>query len=140
MAARETSRDGVRNVRFLTPRRGGAGIKSQNRASENLAGYLFTTPVILGLAVFTLGPALYAFYLSFYSWTLLNTMHFVGWTNFVQVLTLPLFWIAVRNTLAFALIVVPTQTAIALGLAAILNRQLPARGFFRLAFFFPAIS
>ncbi|MHB1610609.1 MAG: carbohydrate ABC transporter permease, partial [Sulfobacillus sp.] len=73
-------------------------------------------------------------------WSLLNHMHFVGLSNYPQLLELPLFWIAVRNSVVFAFVVVPTQTLIALGIAAILNQKLPARGFFRLAFFFPAIS
>lgn len=112
--------------------------RAQNR--ETRAGYLFTLPSLLVLLLFVIGPAIYAFYLSLYSWSLLNHMKYVGVANFVGILHLPLFWIAVRNTVTFALVVVPTQTAIALGLAAILNRNLPARGFFRLAFFFPAIS
>ncbi len=51
-----------------------------------------------------------------------------------------MFWIAVRNSVIFACVVVPVQTAIALALAVMLNQNLPARGFFRLAFYFPSIS
>lgn len=103
-------------------------------------GYAFTLPAAALLFLFTLGPALYALYLSFFSWSLLDSMRFVGLRNFSRLLQMPLFWTAVRNSVVFALVVVPTQTAIALGLAAMLNQHLPARGFFRLAFFFPAIS
>lgn len=113
----------------------------RRRARRELGvGYMFTLPSVLLLFLFTLGPALYSLYLSFFSWSLLNHMHFVGWKNFEQLFQMPLFWISVRNSVVFALVVVPTQTVIALGLAAILNQNLPARGFFRLAFFFPAVS
>lgn len=136
MVSRDSSQEGRKKFSILRPLSGSL----RPHSKETIAGYLFSAPVILVLALFTLGPALYAFYLSFYSWTLLNHMHYVGLQNFAQVLGQPLFWIAVRNTLEFAVIVVPTQTLIALALAAILNQHLPLRGFFRLAFFFPAIS
>ncbi len=103
-------------------------------------GVLMTAPAIALLFLFTLGPALYAFYLSFFSWSLLNRMHYAGLSNFGYLLTSHLFWTAVANTASFALVVVPTQTMVALVIAVLLNQNLPARGFFRLAFFFPAVS
>ncbi len=99
-----------------------------------------TLPAVLVLFLFTLGPALYAFYLSFFSWSLLNQMHYVGLSNFTYIFTSHLFWTAVWNTASFAFIVVPSQTFVALVIAVLLNQNLPARGFLRLAFFFPAVS
>lgn len=118
------------------PERRGGPLKRQ----DLFAGYLFSLPAALVLFVFTLGPALVAFYLSFFSWSLLNHMHFVGLSNFAGLLRYDVFWIAVRNSVVFAAVVVPVQTALALLLATILNQNLPLRGFFRLAFFFPSIS
>ncbi len=116
------------------------GIRRWHR-KETAAAYFFTLPTLILLATFTLGPAVYAFFLSGVSWNLLNTMHWVGWgTNFKQLLTMPLFWTSVKNSVVFAAIVMPTQTVIALIFAVILNQNLPARGLFRLAFFFPSIS
>ena len=128
--------NGGRGITPRPPRRNLSGM----RRNDLLAGYTFSLPSILILFVFTLGPALGAFYLSFFSWTLLNHMHFVGLSNFWGLLHYSVFWIAVRNSVVFAGVVVPVQTVIALGLAAILNQNLPARGFFRLAFYFPSIS
>lgn len=136
-----TAREGT-GVRRTFP--GGAGHTtsrdSMGRRRETWAGLTMSFPAVLVLFVFTLFPALFAFYLSLFAWSLLNHMHFVGLHNFGALLHTKLFWIAVRNTVAFAGVVVPTQTAVALVLASILNQNLPARGFFRLAFFFPAIS
>lgn len=97
-------------------------------------------PAMIILFLFTLGPAIYAFFLSFFSWSLLNRMQYVGLSNFAFIFTSPLFWTAAFNTASFALVVVPTQTLVALGIAVLLNQNLPARGFLRLAFFFPAVS
>jgi len=119
------------------PRQG--GIKRWRRQEASTA-YLFSLPTILLLIGFSLGPALYAFYLSGVSWNLLNTEHWVGLRNFAQLLDMPLFWRSVQNSVVFAAIVMPTQTIIAMIFAVILNQNLPARGLFRLAFFFPSIS
>ena len=110
------------------------------RKSEVRAAYLFSAPTLILLAVFTLGPAAYAFYLSGFSWNLLNTMHWVGGANFTQLLSMPLFWTSVKNSVIFAAVVMPVQTIIAMVFAVIMNQNLPARSLFRLAFFFPSIS
>lgn len=110
------------------------------RKSEVRAAYLFSAPTLILLAVFSLGPAAYAFYLSGFSWNLLNTPHWVGTANFTALLTMPIFWTAVKNSVIFAAVVMPVQTIIAMVFAVIMNQNLPARSLFRLAFFFPSIS
>jgi multiple sugar transport system permease protein len=134
--AKSVSVDGGRG---LKPRPGRRKF-SRTRLNDLFAGYGFTLPSAFVLFIFTLGPALVAFYLSFFSWSLLNHMHFVGLANFWGILHYSVFWIAVRNSVLFACVVVPVQTVIALALAVLLNQNMPARGFFRLAFYFPSIS
>ncbi len=112
----------------------------QWRRGGGTTAYLFTLPTLLLLAAFSLGPALYAFFLSGVSWNLLNSMHWVGIANYVTLLRLPLFWTAVKNSVIFAAVVMPVQTAIAMGFAMLMNQNLPARPLYRLAFFFPSIS
>ncbi|KJE76525.1 carbohydrate ABC transporter permease [Ferrimicrobium acidiphilum] len=127
-----------------SPQRSGRGplrlFKPSRRARDARIGFAMTLPGVAILFLFTLGPALYAFYLSLFSWSLLNHMHYVGLSNFGFLFTSHLFWTAVVNTVTFALVVVPTQTIVALCIAVLLNQNLPAKGFFRLAFFFPAVS
>ena len=46
-----------------------------------------------------------------------------------------------RNNLYYVLLVVPLQTALALGLALVVNQQvLKGKGFFRTAFYFPSVT
>jgi multiple sugar transport system permease protein len=123
-----------------TPRAAGRMWHLSMRTRDTLAGYGFTLPAAIILIAFFAGPALVAFYLSFFSWSLLNQMHFVGLSNFTGLLTDQVFWIGVRNSVLFALVVVPIQTAVALVLAVVMNQNLPARGLFRLAYYFPSIS
>lgn len=51
-----------------------------------------------------------------------------------------LFWIALKNTLVFALAAVPLSTGIALLLANLLNSKLPGMKFFRAVYFLPSIA
>lgn len=52
----------------------------------------------------------------------------------------PLFWKALGNTLAFALMSVPASVALALVLANVLNSDIPGMKFFRVVFFIPSIA
>lgn len=123
---------------YATPKRKGGW--RQWRRRDAATAYVFTLPTVLLLAAFSLGPALYAFFLSGVSWNLLNSMHWVGIANYVALFRLPLFWTAVKNSVIFAAVVMPVQTAIAMGFAVLMNQHLPARPVYRLAFFFPSIS
>ena len=64
---------------------------------------------------------------------------FIGFTNYVRLLADPNFRQAFLNTLLFAVLVVPFQTAIALMLAVLINSKLPARNIFRGIFFLPTV-
>ena len=52
----------------------------------------------------------------------------------------PDFEIALRNTIWFALGVVPVQTFLGVVLAVLANRAIPGKSFFRTSFYFPSIS
>ena len=56
---------------------------------------------------------------------------FVGLRNYARVLGDPGFWQACRNTLAFALLVVPLQLGLSLAAALALDARLPGRTVFR---------
>ena len=50
------------------------------------------------------------------------------------------FWIALRNTFLFGILVVPLAVIPALGLAAVLNSKLPGMKFFRSVYFIPSVA
>lgn len=50
------------------------------------------------------------------------------------------FWISLRNTLQFCLLLVPLSTIPAIGLALLLNSKLPGVKFFRAVYFLPSIA
>jgi multiple sugar transport system permease protein len=87
--------------------------------TENQAGYLFITPTILVMGTFVVLPILYAVFLSLQKVQLLGGIkyQFIGFRNFTRLVDDERVWIALWNTVQYVVIVVPTQTILALILA-----------------------
>ncbi|MFI2662952.1 carbohydrate ABC transporter permease [Micromonospora carbonacea] len=121
------------------------------RSNENLAGWLFVAPVVVILGLFLLLPILMALWVSLTDWNgqgspFTGRAPFVGADNYTRLfaeegLARRDFMTSLRNNAYYVAIVVPTQTALALGLALVVNnRMLRGRGFFRTAFYFPSVT
>jgi len=100
-----------------------------------------TLPAVTGLLVFLALPFAIGF---FFSWTNLRLdsplpLKFVGFEQFIRILTDPSFQRALFNNSLFAFLIVPTQTTLALGLAVLLNRPLKGITIYRAFFFVPVI-
>ncbi|WP_245714984.1 carbohydrate ABC transporter permease [Micromonospora inyonensis] len=126
-------------------RRGGV------RGDETLAGWLFVAPVVAILGLFLLLPILMAFWVSLTGWNgqgspFTSEVPFVGADNYTRLFTEEGlarrdFMTSIRNNLYYVAIVVPTQTALALGLALVVNnRMLRGKSFFRSAFYLPSVT
>lgn len=105
-------------------------------------GYLFMLPTLFVLLTFVVGPIIYAIFLSFNKVQLLGgtSYQFVGLDNFIRLLDDDRAKIALLNTAKYVLIVVPTQTFLALVLAASLNAGLKGEKFFRIVYFLPTLT
>ena len=110
--------------------------------SDPLMGYLFTLPVIVSLSVFLIGPIIYAFFLSFQSFTFLDPegAQFVGLDNYLKLFEDERFHRALFNTSIYSLGVIPVQVSIALVLALIVNSKIKGKTFFRVAYFLPTVT
>jgi len=109
--------------------------------SESLGGWLMSLPAVLGLALFMAFPFLLAIGLSFTNLRMGSPLptRFIGFEAYQRVLTDPSFLRALMNNGLFALIVVPLQTVLALGLALFLNQKFKGIIFFRTLFFMPVV-
>ncbi|HET8716125.1 MAG TPA: sugar ABC transporter permease [Nocardioidaceae bacterium] len=101
---------------------------------------LFISPWLVGFAVFTAWPLVYSGYLSLTDYDVINDPSFVGLDNYRALFEDPKFALALRNTFVFAVLSVPAQLVVSLGLALLLNRAGRAAGFFRTAFFLPKMT
>ncbi|HYE36411.1 sugar ABC transporter permease [Methylocaldum sp.] len=111
------------------------------RYREAVSAYFFLLPSLVVLSLFVFGPLVFILAVAFFDWNLFRPeQHFLGAANFVELAGDELFFTALRNTAVYALGVVPIQTLLALLLALAVNQNIPARGFFRAAFYIPAIT
>lgn len=101
---------------------------------------LFLAPGLIGLLIFTVIPVLASFGLAFTDWNLLSPPAWIGVDNFQAMLNDQVLWIALRNTLTYAVMIIPTSTALALILALALNREFTGIALFRLAFLIPGVT
>src|SRR5258708_20765889 len=77
--------------------------KWKRAIQRNLSGYLFLLPALLIFALFVWYPVVSGFLMSFQSVDLINPSRWVGFANYREVFSDPLFGLACRNTLAFTL-------------------------------------
>ena len=107
---------------------------------DNLRAYLFLSPWLISLLVFTAYPMLASFYFAMTRYTVVKPAEWIGFENFQVMFTKDeLFWAAVWNTLYFTLISVPLQMLAALLLSTMLNQSARGIGFYRTAFYLPTL-
>lgn len=110
------------------------------KKQENLYGYLFILPWIIGFLSLILGPMLFSLYGSFTNYNVTSTMDFVGFQNYEEMfLHDSLFWTSLYNTLYFVIFSVPLTTIAAIFISVLVNQNLPGMKFFRTVFYLPAI-
>ncbi len=108
---------------------------------EALWGYIFVGPWIIGFLVFTLGPVITSFGLSFADYELLTPPQWVGIKNYTELLTRDrLFLVSLYNTIYYTLFSVPLGIVLAFLLALLLNVRLPGMNFFRTVFYLPSVT
>ena len=116
-------------------------MSGQHQYRERIAGWLFSTPALLGLFCFVLLPFVLAALLSFTNLRLGSPLptEFFGLTQYRRIFSDSAFLHALRNNALCALIVVPLQTGLALVLALLINQPLRGRVIFRTMFFMPVV-
>src|SRR3954463_15858900 len=123
----------------VAKRRQARGLGNE-RTREALVGYGFIALPMAFFLLFFIFPIGYAFYISRYDWQIFKGP-FVGWDNYRTLYHDSVFWRhAVRNTLVYAVLVVPLQVALGLSLAVVVNQAIRFRTFFRAAFYFPSLA
>lgn len=98
-------------------------------------GYAFVAPFVALYAFLLVYPLLMGFEISLNRADLFGARRFVGLENYARLLSDPIFFEAIGNTLKLALLIVPTLTAITLLLALALNRTTRTAGVLRGVFF-----
>jgi multiple sugar transport system permease protein len=112
----------------------------RRRFWENLEGWLFISPWLLGFILFTAGPMIASLGIAMTEWDLIADPRFVGLTNFQRVLTAdPVVWHSLRVTTAYAVVSVPLQIVFGVGLALLLNARIVGQSAYRTIYYLPAV-
>jgi raffinose/stachyose/melibiose transport system permease protein len=96
-------------------------------------------PALLFYVVFVIYPIGRSFYYGFFDWNGLSTPQFIGLANFKEILTDPVFFQSLKNTLYIVVASVFGQLPIGLIIAIILSKKIKGARIFRSAFFMPMI-
>ena len=115
-----------------------ANVRAVHR--DDLAGYGFLLPWLLGFFLLTLGPVAASFYLSLTDYSGLSAANWVGIENYRRIATDdPRFITAMTVTFTFVLLSVPLKLIFALTVAVALNKGLTGLSFFRAVFYLPSL-
>ncbi|WP_435159089.1 carbohydrate ABC transporter permease [Haladaptatus sp. DFWS20] len=108
---------------------------------ETRDGIAFALPYLLVFSVFLLYPLLKGFYMSMYDWNAFapSQSEFILFDNYTRMLQDPMFWKALRATVVFVVLTVPTLVILGLALALGVNRNVKGKRFLRTVFFSPYV-
>lgn len=106
---------------------------------DNIAGYLFISPWLIGFLAFTIIPILTSLYFSFTNYDLLSSPVFNGIANFKAMLQDEVFWKSLEVTLHYALVSVPLRLVFALFVAMLFNRKAKMLRLYQTIYYLPSI-
>lgn len=108
--------------------------------SEQRVAYICLIPAFLGLIFLTYLPLLGVLGISMTNWSGLTKPEFIGIDNYIKLFTTdPYIKDSILATLYFSFLSVIGSMIYSLFIALLLNRKIPARGFFRAVFYVPFV-
>ncbi|MAY64077.1 MAG: ABC transporter permease [Rhizobiales bacterium] len=130
-------------VAELEAARAGEGAKRRASGEWKMMrrGFLFVAPAVLLLLAIYVVPVivLAVFSVTDYQLGALST-RFIGIDNFVQAFSDQVFMRAMKNTVIYALIVIPLGVGLALGVALLVQGRRRSRAFWEAAYFLPVTA
>lgn len=112
----------------------------KRQRKEELVGYLFIMPVVIGLSVFYIFPFLQNIWFGFNDVNQFNVASFCGADNYARLANDKEFLTALANSLKSAVIIVPAVVALSLLVASLLNTKIRGKSIYRTLYFLPAVT
>jgi multiple sugar transport system permease protein len=114
-------------------------VASDRARAENRLGLKLVAPAVVMMLLVTAYPMLRALYLSLFQYrvTAPQDREFIGLSNYVTVLTDPLWWQDVWNTVIIMVVTVAVELVIGFAFAMVMHRIIFARGVIRTAILIP---
>ena len=117
----------------------GRTMPSRRVLVENLQGWLFAGPWLIGLIALFIGPMIWSIVLSLASYNIVQAPKFIGFENYVELWTDPLILHSLRVTTIYALLSVPLNLALGLGVALLLNQKVRGIAIWRTLYYLPSV-
>jgi multiple sugar transport system permease protein len=114
--------------------------RSKLVARETRAFYLFLSPWIIGMILFTGGPLIASLGLSFTSYDIVKPPIFVGFSNYKEIFSDKIFIQSLKVTLKYVLGAVPLNVLGALILATFLNQKVYGLSVWRTIYYLPVVT
>jgi len=107
---------------------------------EALWAYGLISPWIVGFLIWTAGPMLVSFFLSFTQYDVVNPVIWRGIANYRRLFTGdPLFWQSLKVTFIYAFLSLPTGLVVGLAIALLLNLGVPGLSVWRTIYYLPSV-
>ena len=112
------------------------------KRDERVAAYIFIAPAVILLIAFLVVPMIYTVYFSGFKYQIMrpDAMKFIGFENYQKLFSDKNFWLALKNTVYFTVIVVPCQCVLALALALLVSKKFRGVAIFRTMYFAPQLT
>jgi multiple sugar transport system permease protein len=108
-------------------------------AKEEITGWLFASPWIIGFLLFMVGPMLFSLYTSFTEYNIIRAPKWIGLENYSDIFQDQFFYISLKNTLWMVAFKTPVVMVAAIALAMLLNQNLLGEKAFRTIIYLPNV-
>ncbi len=113
--------------------------RNRRRKYQNLTGYIFIMPWLLGFLAFIVIPMVTSLYLSFTRYDILSPPAWIGLGNYKLLLYDDKFWKSLKITFYYVFMSVPLKLIFALFLAILFTQKRMMVGLYRTLFYIPSL-
>ncbi|MBU3839913.1 MAG: sugar ABC transporter permease [Candidatus Ruminococcus intestinipullorum] len=116
--------------------------RKKYKKTEKISGMIMSAPAVLLLIGFLIIPIIYTVYYSFFTYQVMrpDSIVFSALDNYKKIFQDENFWLALRSTVYFTILVVPFQCILALALALLVSSKLKGVSIFRTMYFSPQVT
>ena len=111
-----------------------------NKFYDNLTGYVFISPWLIGFIAFMLVPLIVSLYYSFTEYDMLSPAKWIGIKNYINILSDDdTFWSSLKTTFFYTFVAIPFRLIFALLLAVLFSQKRKFLGVYRATYYLPSI-
>ena len=124
----------------LLPKRGRTATIPTAERGKTRTAFLLLLPSLIGVVLFLVIPVIMVILLSLVRWNLLTPIQWVGFSNYVNIFKFDGFGHSLLVTAYYVILNIPIQTALALGMALVLNSKRAGSGVVRIIAVLPFLA